>query len=106
MDFRMDLTNLLKNIKSNKDKEYFNQYYNTLNKYIDIETNLIKINEELVNLIKDKYDIIIQDDNVDKKIEKNLYNSYNDLTNNIIKIQEDMLHNKINFIKLIQLYKK
>ena len=26
MDFRMDLTNLLKNIKSNKDKEYFNQY--------------------------------------------------------------------------------
>jgi hypothetical protein len=105
MDFTMNLTNLLKNIKSNKDKEYFNKYYTNLNKYIEIETNLIKINEELVELIKDKYTIVLQENHIDKKIEKILYNSYNDLTNNIIKIHEDMLNNKINFIKLVQLYK-
>jgi hypothetical protein len=106
MDFTMNLTNLLKNIKTDDDKIYFNDYYQKLNKYIEIESTLVKINEDLLNLIQEKYNKIILENKEDKKQEKILYKSYNELSESVIKIHEDMLNNKINFIKLVQLYKK
>ena len=106
MDFTMNLTNILKNIDSEEDKIYLNTYYTRLNKYIEVETTLININNELIDLIKDKYDIVLKQPTVDKKQEKILYTSFNELANSIIKLHEDILNNKINFINLIKLYKK
>jgi hypothetical protein len=76
MDFTMNLTNLLKNMKTNDDKIYFNDYYQKLNKYIEIESSLVKINEDLLNLIQEKYNKISISNKEDKKQEKILYKSY------------------------------
>lgn len=105
MDLSMNLSNIFKNIKSEDDKIYFKKYIDELNKYIEIESKLIQINEDLSNLIKDKYDNYIIKNKDDKKQEKILYNSYIDLNTSIINIHNDILNNKLNFLKLIKLYK-
>ena len=105
LELSMNLSNVLKNIKSEDDKIYFKKYIDELNKYIEIESKLIKINEDLSNLIKEKHNTFIINNNDDKKQEKILYNSYIDLNNSIINIHNDILNNKVNFLKLLKLYK-
>ena len=105
LELSLNLSNILKNIKSENDKKYFKQYIDELNKYIEIESRLIKINEDLSDLIKEKHNNFIINNKDDKKQEKILYNSYIDLNNSIINIHNDILNNKVNFLKLIRLYK-